>query len=63
MWDTSFSGRIKWRCRREGVWGNGNPDEYIDENVESPGGEKGKAEFGRGGEQRGAPKKGLINTV
>lgn len=60
MWDTGLSGRIKWR---EGVQGNGNPDEYIEENVESPGGEKGKAEFGREGDQRGAPKKGAINTL
>ena len=63
MWDTGFSGRIKWRCRREGVQGNGNPNQYIDENVESPGGEKGKAEFSREGEQQGAPKKGAISIV
>lgn len=63
MWDARFSGRIKWRCTDEGVQGNGNPNEHIDENVESPGGGKGKTEFGREGEQRGAPKKATINTV
>lgn len=34
IWDTSFSGRIKWRCRSERAQENGNPNEHIDENRE-----------------------------
>lgn len=50
------------KVQEGGSTGKWNPNEYVDENIESPGGENRKADIGRG-DQQGAPNKGAINTV